>query len=237
MVKSWFLGLLGVWGALGCSDGAMDESRTGNGGAAGSAVTSGGGSGQEGGSAVITGGSSAAAAAGAGSAMSGGSSAAGAGGSSAAGAGGNPTSGLGGAGEGPSPDEVTKAEECKYKGYGGADAVVCDYVRVDFSEPLPASDLQITLTTSSGDVLSSTEPDSVPALVIETNEDETQAEGFAVSMVSGNSYAPEWIDVVVRSGDITAVESRVTLSYSCVALTIDDWCWKADTEALAVTAP
>lgn len=71
--------------------------------------------------------------------------------------------------------------------------------------------------------------------MIEPNEDETRADGFTVGMVSGNSYAPEWVDVVVRRGDITAAESRVTLRYSCVALTIDDWCWKADAKVLDVT--
>jgi hypothetical protein len=131
------------------------------------------------------------------------------------------------------------AEECVYRGGGGADAVPCRYVNVEFSEPLPSAGLRIEVTTSDGDVLVPTTQGSLrftapPALLVTAASDSSRASGFALEMIAGNDYSPEWVDVVVRSGDATAGESRLQLAYSCVALTSDDWCWKAETKVLEV---
>jgi hypothetical protein len=154
-------------------------------------------------------------------------------GQSAAGTGGAPA-GAGGTNGVSSPSAATTAEECVYRGGGGgADAVSCDYVRVEFNEPLPTAGLEVQVTTSSGDVLVPNLEGS-PALVVTKSPDQAQALGFALRMVAGNDYAPDWVDVLVRSGEATAAQVRLPLKYSCVALTSDDWCWRADTEILEV---
>lgn len=160
----------------------------------------------------------------------------GAGGTGAASAGGG--TGGGGTGEGVSPSSVTKAEDCYYRGgSGGADAVTCQYLRVEFSEELPVAGLEVEVTTSDGDLLVAMDVEPLPysdnpRLVVTTTTDMTKASGFTLGMRAGNRFSPEWIDVLVRSGDATAAESRLSLTYSCVALTVDDWCWKAGTEVL-----
>jgi hypothetical protein len=94
----------------------------------------------------------------------------GTGGLSAAGAGGKPLASTGTVGNPPaatgalsagetggtsgtsSPTDATNAQECRYTGGGGANGWSCDYVSIEFSEPLPKADLQIEVTTSGGDV-------------------------------------------------------------------------------------
>ena len=161
--------------------------------------------------------------------------------SPSAGVGGMLPAGAGGTSGAKSPSSATSAEECVYRGGGGADAVPCRYVNVEFSDPLPSAGLQIEVTTSDGEVLVPTTEGSLrfnapPALLLlEDSTDSTRASGFALEMIAGNDYSPEWVDVVVRRGDTTAGQSRLQLAYSCVALTSDDWCWKAGTNVLEVT--
>jgi hypothetical protein len=164
----------------------------------------------------------------------------GAGGTGAVSGGGVGGTGGGGSGGGVSPSSETKVEECIYRGgNGGAEFVLCDYVNVAFSQPLPAAGLEVEVTTSAGGVLRpATEPQPkvyFPALVVRTNDDKTQALGFVLEMLAGNRFSPEWVDVLVRSGGATAADSRLSLTYSCVALTADGWCWKAGTEVLTTS--
>jgi hypothetical protein len=133
-----------------------------------------------------------------------------------------------------------RAEECVYRGGGGAEAVPCRYVNVEFSEPLASAGLEIEVTTSDGDVLEPTTEGSLrfaapPALLVTSTADSSRASGFALEMIAGNDYSPEWVDVVVRSSDAMSGKSRLQLAYSCVALTSDDWCWQAGTKVLEVT--
>lgn len=149
------------------------------------------------------------------------------------------TGGAGGTGGVRSPDSVTSAEDCVSHASGGADAVSCDYVRVDFSKPLLVANLDIEVTTSNGEVFDSPAATSspfrdAPALVLKTTADKSEASGIALQMISGKDYSPEWVHVVVREGETTAADSQLPLTYSCVALTSDDWCWKAKTEQLEV---
>ncbi|HMI91797.1 MAG TPA: hypothetical protein VK509_10565, partial [Polyangiales bacterium] len=76
-----------------------------------------------------------------------------------------------------------------------------------------------------------------PALVLDVNPDGTEASSFGIRMIAGLDYSPKSIDVVVRNGDATLADSQLLLTYSCVALTVDDWCWMAGTEMLQVTLP
>jgi hypothetical protein len=136
------------------------------------------------------------------------------------------------------PTDATKVEECRYNGGGGANGYSCDVVSVAFSQPLPTEGLTIEVTSSSGDVLGTTTeaPSDYydPSLVEQASDDGAQALGFKLTAPGGTSFSAEWIDVVVKSGDATAADSRLPLIFSCVAFTVDDWCWMSKPVSLQV---
>lgn len=143
------------------------------------------------------------------------------------------------AGTGGMPSAATSAESCVTSS-GGACADACDYVSVEFSEPLPASNLELEVTTSQGDVLMPKEDAApsfnTPALMVNASPDGSQALGFRITMQAGQNYSPEWVDVVLRRGDHTAADSRLSLMYSCAPIRCQ-WCWRAKPVSLQVTMP
>jgi len=62
--------------------------------------------------------------------------------------------GTGGGGESQIPSsQASTADECKFYGLGGAEAVYCDYVTVEFSQALPMPGVVVEVDTSFGDHL------------------------------------------------------------------------------------
>ncbi len=153
--------------------------------------------------------------------------------------------GSGGNGATFQPSDATSYADCRYPGSnGGADAVTCHYVSVEFSRSLPAEGVEVELTTSKGDHLGPTSASTgtdfssySPALFVDLNAEGSEALGFSIRMLAGQDYSPEWISATVREGGATVAESRLDLTYSCVALTSDDWCWMAKPMELVVTPP
>jgi hypothetical protein len=160
------------------------------------------------------------------------------GGGSPAGVGGAP-SGMGGNG-GKDPSTITTPEECFFEGEGGNEYVSCDYVSAAFSEPLAVADLGLEVTTDLGDSYTLESPTTGPdelALVLDLNDDETMAIGFAIVDVAEEIYTPTTVDVVVTLDNQTVADTSFSPTFSCVALTTDDWCWMGAPETITVTVP
>jgi hypothetical protein len=131
-------------------------------------------------------------------------------------------------------EEATTPGECEFLGAGGADAVPCDYVTVDFSTPLAAAGLTVEATIGAEEPLISTEPPPAwelpptdPALFLSLDETETLATGFTITRIAEQPhYAPAEISVVVALDGAVVADTTLAPSYTCVELTSDDWCWQ-----------
>ena len=136
-------------------------------------------------------------------------------------------------------DQATSPEECEYLGDGGANIVPCDYVTVMFSESVPTQDLAIDVDTADGDHFDiSSDPDAgeVSMRVELDAPANTHANGFALSKaIQQPHFSPAYLDVVVRLGQTTIADTRVTPMYSCVEETRFDWCWKGAPVTITVT--
>ena len=128
-------------------------------------------------------------------------------------------------------DQAKTPEECEWLGAGGADAVPCDYLTVEFSKPLATAGLGIEATTSTGDVLTPSSSDDEPfdpALILSLDASETQATGFTITRITEQpQYSPAEISVVVTVDEAVVADATLEASYTCVELTSDDWCWQA----------
>ncbi len=165
------------------------------------------------------------------------------------GSGGSPTQSTGSGGTGGilQPSDATTYDQCRFPGFAGAIAVSCDYVSIEFSQPLPAASLTAEVTTSTGDhLVSTTDPTDFfsPVLNVDLNAAGTEALGLFIRGVAGYYLSggspqapPESISVTVREADAIVAESQISLTYSCVALREyqSHWCWMAKPETLVVT--
>lgn len=147
-------------------------------------------------------------------------------------------------------EDATSADECAFLGGGGSDLIGCDYNTVTFSESLDPSELSVQVTTSNGDVLSSREPDLAecptrltpdppedddPVLLLILNAacDATGVRILGVAETPRNS--PSEIAVRVAIGDTVVGEGTFEPDYSCVEITVDDWCWRGDPLDLSIS--
>jgi len=140
-------------------------------------------------------------------------------------------------GQGPlEPSEVTRAEDCEFWGFGGANGYSCAVATIEFVPPLRRTGIAATVTTSLDDTY--TLDESGPILGEISAEDARMSfvveddavlglvvvdEGFAQPR-----YAPAWIDLELSQDGTVLVDQRLTPSYHCEALTIDDWCWMSN---------
>jgi hypothetical protein len=130
------------------------------------------------------------------------------------------------------------AAACSCNCVGGADAIPCDYVTVQFSDSVPTDGLDVEATTSTGDhlILSAT-GSGAPELFLQLSPDGSQALGVRITAISGLDYSPEWVSVSVRQNELPLADGRIYPTYACVHITGDDWCWKAAPETLQLALP
>lgn len=150
-------------------------------------------------------------------------------------------SGAGGRTQIPS-EQAQTPEECEWLGAGGDDAWPCDYVTVDFSEPLATSGLSVEVTTSAGDILMPSEPGdpgpNEPPLdpVLFLSLDDAQATGFTITRIAEQPhYSPAEFSVTVQLDQMLVADTTLEPSYSCVEITSDDWCWRGEPLTLTVS--
>ncbi len=157
------------------------------------------------------------------------------GGAGTAGSAGDPGSDAGG--RGPlEPSEVTRAADCEYAGNGGANGYYCTVATIEFVPSLPLAGIAATVTTSLGDTYELDE--SGPILGEVSAEDARMSfvveDGAVLGLLVVDDgfaqprYAPTWIDLELSQDSALLVDQRLTPSYHCEALTIDDWCWMSE---------
>ena len=138
-------------------------------------------------------------------------------------------------------DQATTPEECQWLGTGGDDLLPCEYVTVDFSTALPVDGLRVVATTSVGDVLTPTQenddwPPLTPSLLLSIGDEETRATGFTIVRAAEQPhYAPAEVAVTVEIDQLAVADQVLEPLYTCVELTGDDWCWKAQALTLTVS--
>ena len=144
----------------------------------------------------------------------------------------------------PDPSSITSRAQCDYSGCGGADSVYCDYVVVQFTEPLPITGFDVNVVGiggSDGGMPTDAGPGSSggdPRLVRDAVTGDVT--GFKYTKFAAEplySDPPTSLSVVVKENSTTIASVTIQLDYSCVAITGDDWCWQAAPVTLPVTYP
>lgn len=136
-------------------------------------------------------------------------------------------------------DEATSADECVWLGSGGDDLLFCDYVSVNFSEPVSTEGLAIEVTPDVGETLTLANACPVEpclGLLPEEASAPTEATGFRIVQRAGPPhYSPAELSILVQLDGQTIADTTIMPSYSCVELSCDDWCWQGAPETMTVT--
>ena len=131
--------------------------------------------------------------------------------------------------------EVASRDECRGAGCGGADCPSCDAITVELSQTLPREGLTATIATSNDDVFVGCDGPTASLSCEPRNFALVERLVVALSCDDSLEEATSFRVEVSQQGVPIGVGDFAHPSYSCVAHTVDDWCWEADPVVLVVS--
>ncbi|MDX2051369.1 MAG: hypothetical protein SFV15_03195 [Polyangiaceae bacterium] len=121
------------------------------------------------------------------------------------------------------------------RGQGGANLISCPTITIDFVPPLPAtSSVSVGVDGANPEVLATGSTCEGFGACVQLQGDSQERRSVVLRLSTGNdpfSFVPDYpasVTISVGMGADSKTLEFSPLAYSCVAQSVDDWCWKTE---------